>query len=89
MRKRHDGSHGEECFGCRIQGIQFSPSAMPSRRNNIPPARSRNNWEKGVVRDDRGLPIRKADGGVIGLHEYQGNRSQIDEQVKAVKNGLI
>lgn len=31
MKKTHDGSHGDECFGCRIQTVGFGAAAMPTR----------------------------------------------------------
>lgn len=87
--RRHRGQHGESCFGCKVHSIQVSPSAMPSRRNNIAPARPLNSFEKGVLRDDRGYPVRRANGDVIGLHEYGSNRRQIDADLKAVKQGVL
>lgn len=87
--RQHRGQHGESCFGCKVHSIQVSPSAMPSRRNSIAPARPMNSWERGVVRDDRGLPVRRENGDVIGLHEYSGNRHEIDQQLKAVKQGVL
>lgn len=61
---------------------------MPSRRNSIAPARPMNSFERGVLRDERGLPVRRASGDVIGLHEYGSERRKIDEQLKAVKQGV-
>lgn len=86
--RRHQGQH-VGCFGCKVLSVQVSPSAMPSRRNNIPPARPLNSWERGVVRDDRGLPVRRANGDVIGVHEYAAKRRQIDADLKAVKQGVL
>lgn len=34
MIRTHDGSHGPDCYGCRIQTVGFAPSAMPSRGTN-------------------------------------------------------
>lgn len=39
MIKTHDGSHGEDCFGCRIQTVSFAASAMPSRKPDAVGAR--------------------------------------------------
>lgn len=55
------------CFACKIRSIQFSPSAMPSRRNEIAPWRPNNSWEKGVHRYADGTPIHDNHGKVIGL----------------------
>lgn len=87
--RRHQGQHGPGCFGCKVLSVQVSPSAMPSRRNNIPPARPLNSWERGVLRDDRGIPVRRASGDVIPVHEYGSERRKIDEQLKAVKQGVL
>jgi len=27
----HDGSHGMECFGCRVKTVAIAPSATPTR----------------------------------------------------------
>lgn len=89
MMRRHQGQHGESCFGCKVHSIQVSPSAMPSRRNNIAPARPMNSWERGVLKDERGLPVRRASGDVIGLHEYASDRHRIDADLKAVKQGIL
>lgn len=32
---RHDGSHGEDCFGCRIKTVAFSAAAMPTRLSHV------------------------------------------------------
>lgn len=86
--RRHQGQHGEGCFGCKVHSVQVSPSAMPSRRNTIPPARPMNSWERGVVRDDRGLPVRRANGDLIPVHEYASERRKIDADLRAVKQGV-
>lgn len=31
MIRTHDGSHGPDCYGCKIQSITIAPSAMPTR----------------------------------------------------------
>lgn len=36
----HDGSHGDDCFGCRIKTVGFAPSATPSRRGGDAAARA-------------------------------------------------
>lgn len=82
----HDGSHGPECFGCKIRSIQISPSATPSRRNNIPPAQGNNSWEKGILRDERGLPIRRG-GKVIPLKTAAAERHKIEADLRAMKAG--
>ena len=52
-------SHDEDCdcFKCKIKTVQVSPSATPSRRkSNQKPNLGNNSWEKGIVRDGRGMP---------------------------------
>ena len=87
----HDGSHGPDCFGCKIKSIQFGPSATPTRRTPAgkapaAPAESNNSWEKGIIRDERGLPIRRG-GKVIGVKEYERDRRSIDAGIRALKQG--
>lgn len=86
---KHDESLGEdcECIVCRAQTLQISPSAMPTRRNNIAPRPPQHNsYERGILKDSRGVPILK-DGGVIPLKEYTKDRHRIDEQIRRVKAG--
>lgn len=83
---RHDGSHGPDCFGCRIKSVQVSPAATPSRRNNVEPSKGNNSWEKGILRDERGIPIRRG-GKVIGLKEAAGQRHKIEAELRALRQG--
>lgn len=84
----HEGQHGDGCFGCKVKSIYFPPSSTPTRTpSNAPPKPPSNNWEKGILRDNRGLPIRKANGNVISLKEHADNRHQIDQQIKEAKSG--
>jgi len=87
MERRHDGSHGDDCYGCRIQTIQVSPSAMPTRRNNVAPARSMNNWEKGIKRWDDGTPLR-VDGRCVGLKEYSDSPTRYERIMREQVQGL-
>lgn len=67
----HDGSHGEECFGCKIRTINLSPAATPSRRNSKTPRESTNNsWEKGIPTDSRGMPYLDSNLNVIGQKRW-------------------
>lgn len=85
--RRHDGSHGDDCFGCRIQGVQFDPRATPSRRNDVEPKRKDSNaYERGIMRDHRGLPIRIG-GEVVGIKQYQNNRRKIDAGIRDLRAG--
>lgn len=84
----HDGRHGDDCFGCRIKHVQFGGSCFPSRNPSAtPPDRSRNNWEKGVLRDERGIPVTRG-GKLVGIKEYAENKRKIDQELRAVKQGI-
>jgi len=48
MRKTHDGSHGEDCFGCKIHHVSFAASAMPTRK---PEAAGTRRMEENMARD--------------------------------------
>lgn len=64
------GDPGCEHFKCKLASLQISPSAMPSRRNDVAPRGTRNNnWEKGIHRHSDGTPMRDESGKVIGLKE--------------------
>lgn len=67
------------CYRCKLASIQISPSATPSRRNNTPPRRPDNPYEKGVHRHPNGAPVRK-DGKVIGL--AQKSSSEVDRLLR-------
>lgn len=84
----HDGdcSTGEMCFKHKIRTIQISPSATPSRRNHIPPRVGNNSWEKGIAKDDRGMPLLGDKGTPIGLHELAGKRGHIERRISELKN---
>lgn len=85
MERTHWGQHDPTCFGCKVQSVQWSPSATPSRRNSVPPRPSQNQWEKGVATDSRGMPLLNDKGSAIGLHELASNRSTIERQLRDLK----
>jgi len=58
-----------------IESIQISPSATPSRRNSIPPRTPNNSFEKGVRRDERGVPLLDKDASPLHLGEGFNKRS--------------
>lgn len=74
----------EGCYRCKLASIQISPSAMPSRRNDLPPApTSHNGWEKGVVRDAKGAPVlRPSTGKPIGLKDLADDRHRITRELQ-------
>lgn len=43
----HDGSHGDDCFGCRVKTVAFSAAAMPSRHpHEARSAQTEKQWAK-------------------------------------------
>jgi hypothetical protein len=75
------------CFKCKIKTIQVSPSATPSRtwRPQKGP-KEVNSWEKGIPRDERGMPIIKSDGSPMGQKEYSEKRTQIEAAKRQLHN---
>jgi hypothetical protein len=83
----HDGSHGPECFGCKVKSITFSPYATPTRLNPRRPPRQPNPaWERGVPTDARGMPFLRKDGTPMGVKEYAENRHAIEEHRRRLHN---
>lgn len=80
MQKTHFGQHGPECFGCKIQDVQFDPRATPSRRNSIPPAPPRYNaWERSTPTDSRGMPFLGPDLQPLTQKKFTEQRHRIEE----------
>lgn len=48
--EKHPGLDVEECFGCRIAGIQFGAQSMPTRKTAVAVA-SKENQEKELHKD--------------------------------------
>lgn len=84
--RTHRGQHGEDCFGCKVRSIQFSPACTPTRRNNVPPPPPQNQWEKGVATDSRGMPYLDEKLNPIGLQHLADNRSKIEGQIRDLTN---
>lgn len=62
--------------------IQISPSATPSKRSSAAPKRPDNNWEKGIVTEERRagtMPILDKDLQPIPIKKLPEVRGQIDE----------
>lgn len=76
---RHDGSHGDDCFGCRIKTIQIAASATPTRRNNVAPRKPDPAWERGRAGEHRVdgsfMPYLKPDLSPIGVKHMQDKRT--------------
>jgi hypothetical protein len=70
-----------DCFKCKIKTIQVSPSATPSRRkSNQSAKKDGNSWEKGIVRDGRGMPhLNPGSLEPMPIKTYVENRHKIEE----------
>lgn len=77
------GSHPEDCacFRCKIRTIQVSPKATPSRRKKTQPEKKDgNSWEKGIVKDSRGMPyLNPGTLEPMPIKTYVENRHVIEE----------
>lgn len=79
--RQHLTSNGWECSLCglampsqrmRIEdlaSVQVAPSAMPSRLNGIAPRTPNNSFEKGIRRDERGVPYLDSQGSPLRMKE--------------------
>ena len=87
MTRTHFGQHGDDCFGCKVQSIQFDPYAMPSRLNKkAEPRRPDPAWERGIPKDSRGMPFLRTDGTPMGVKEFGEKRHQIDQHRRTLHN---
>lgn len=86
---RHHGQH-DDCYPCRLSSVQLSPSATPSRMNDVPPARTAyNRWEAGIATEERSgghrIPLLNAKGHPIPIKTYVENRREIDAARERVR----
>lgn len=83
-------SHNSEClcFKCKIKTIQVSPSATPSRtRRPQSEKKDGNSWEKGVVKDERGMPyLNPGTLEPMPIKTYVENRHKIEENKRKALN---
>ena len=80
--ERHAREHPELVEGCRtckLQTIRISPKVAPSS-NSAPPTwhQNRNSWEKGTVKDARGVPLLGEDLQPIGVKRYGEQRHKFE-----------
>ena len=88
----HPSGDVEGCRECKLTSIQLSPSCRGQARNNIAPegTAGRNSWERGIVTDDRGIPLRKWENGApITVKEYADNRSKYEESRRRLASGKV
>lgn len=67
------------CFKHKIKTVSLSPAATPTRKNNVPPAQPNPAWEKGIYRDDRGMPLLNENGSYVGVknaHKYRKSQHE-------------
>lgn len=91
QEKTHDGRHGPDCFGCRIQGVNFDPRAMPSRRNSNEPTAMKANpaWEAGIAgehrRDGTFMPyIRDHSMNAIHVKEFAERQHELEPAIRDI-----
>jgi hypothetical protein len=64
----------------------IAPSATPTRtRSTTAPSSPDNHWERGVVKDERGLPISGSEG-PLGVKELANDRRRIEKRLKEIKD---
>ncbi len=82
----HDGT-GDD-FGCRVKSIGFlqAPYGKKHLGSTNP---NMNSWEKGRVRDERGMPLLTNKNGVlqeVTVKEYAEKRSHYEAARRRLKN---
>lgn len=87
MQVTHDGSHGDDCYGCRIKSIQLSPAATPTRHNRVAPRKPDPAWERGRAGERRVdgsfMPYLHGDGTPVGVKHMQDRRGHLEAARKA------
>lgn len=88
---RHDLEHPERVEGCRVckfKGIYVSPRVgMDARGRRVgQPRETKNSWERGIARDERGMPLLKPDGSYLGVKEHGEKRRHYDAALKELRN---
>lgn len=82
----HESDHQSDCdcFRCKVKTIQISPQATPSkRRKHQTVKKDGNSWEKGIVRDGRGMPhLNPGTVEPMPIKTYVENRQKIQEAKK-------
>lgn len=73
--------HPEDCFHCKIKSIQFGSGTTPSkRRTNQAVKKTGNSWEKGIVKDERGMPyLNPGTVEPMPIKTFVENRHKIEE----------
>ena len=82
----HKDSRDCSCFKCKIKSIQLSPKATPTRtyrRQTRTP--TPDPWGGAQVRDERGMPLLKANMDPITHKDYENNRTKYDQLRREMK----
>jgi hypothetical protein len=91
----HAGDPGyEDCLACKLQTIQLSPairrlSGDPHEVRDRPsaaPKRFDNAWERGIARDERGVPYLNEKGDEIGVKQFAEKRHVYEKRIRDLKN---
>lgn len=79
-----------ECRTCKLRSLQVSPAiGMASRGRKCGPLgfKANNSWERGIVTDDRGMPLLHPDtGDVIGTKQYSEERHRLEAARRTLAN---
>jgi hypothetical protein len=80
----HPNMDDPDCATCKLRSVQIDPRATPNTRNDIAPegTNGRNAWERGVVRDSRGMPYIDMDGTPISTKRFANNRSKFEATLR-------
>jgi len=87
----HSADGPEDCYGCRLKSLAIGlPKDFSSRtRSKAPPRTPRNSWEKGIARDERGMPIIRPDLSEVSVKQYAQERHSIEENRRRAQQGIL
>ena len=84
----NDCSVRQRCFSEVALSLRYSDTCTPTRTpSKTPPRRPNNSYERGILRDDRGLPITDK-GHPIPLKTYHNHKRHFDEMIRRSKQGV-
>lgn len=90
MIRTHPGPEcTDDCYGCKLNSLQFDGSWMPTRHKydiKHPPRTPEPAWERGIPTDSRGMPVLKPDLSPMGQKEYSQKRTLIEEAKRKYAN---
>lgn len=78
----------QRCFAESARSIRFSDTCTPNKTpSKTPPSGPSNGYERGILRDSRGLPITDK-GHPIPLKTYHNHKRHFDEMIRRSKAGV-